>query len=150
MLEGSPTKSWYLWGFSTPTLCFLECRDTRSGDVASDILLNSNCQILVTDVFSGYGKAIRISNIERKKSDKALIQNANCNAHARRYFFKPRLHYKEAEFYLEHYHQIYQLNSDSKGKPHAEILELREQMRPRFEAMKKMAMEELPRYPATN
>ena len=34
MLEGSDTKSWYLWGFSTPKLCFLECHDTRSGDIA--------------------------------------------------------------------------------------------------------------------
>jgi transposase len=33
MLEGSEKKSWYLWGFSTPDLCFLECHDTRSGDV---------------------------------------------------------------------------------------------------------------------
>ncbi|MBL7555752.1 MAG: transposase [Bdellovibrionaceae bacterium] len=36
MLEGSDKKSWYLWGFSTPILCYLECcylecRDTRSG-----------------------------------------------------------------------------------------------------------------------
>lgn len=33
MLEGSLKKSWYLWGFSTASLCFLECHDTRSGDV---------------------------------------------------------------------------------------------------------------------
>lgn len=38
MLEGSDTNSWYLWGFSTPRFCFLECHDTRSGDVASDTL----------------------------------------------------------------------------------------------------------------
>jgi transposase len=51
MLEGSEKKSWYLWGFSTPQLCFFECHDTRSGDVASDVLLNSECEILVTDVY---------------------------------------------------------------------------------------------------
>jgi transposase len=150
MLEGSPTKSWYLWGFSTPKLCFLECHDTRSGDVASDILLNSNCEVLISDVFSGYGKAIKISNQSRLLKSKVPIENANCNAHARRYFYKPRVDYKEAIFYLEHYHHIYQLNADSKGKSHSEILALREQMRPRFEAMKAMALEELPRYPNKN
>jgi len=150
MLEGSATKSWYLWGFSTPTLCFLEAHDTRSGDVASDMLLNSNCEILVTDVFSGYGKAVKISNVERLKNQKPLIQNANCNAHARRYFFKPRLHYKEAEFYLEQYHQIYRLNAEAKGQPPDQVLKFRSQMKIHFEEMKNMAMAELPRYPNKN
>jgi transposase len=150
MLEGSDKKTWYLWGFSTLELCFFECHDTRSGDVASDILVNSDCEVLVTDVYSGYGKAIRIANEIRKSTGDPLIESANCNAHARRYFFKPRLGYKEAEFYLEHYHQIYQLNSDSKGKSPLEILELRSEMKPHFEAMRKKALEELPRYPARN
>lgn len=148
MLEGSDKKTWYLWGFSTPKLCFLECHDTRSGDVASNILLNSKCEILVTDVYAGYSKAIRISNEIRLKSNQSLIKSANCNSHARRYFFKPRLKYKEADFYLEHYHQIYQLNSDSKGQPPDVVLELRFQMIPHFEAMKKRALEELAMYPS--
>jgi transposase len=143
MLEGSDKKTWYLWGFSTPTSCFLECHDTRSGDVASDILIGSSCEVLVSDVFSGYGRAIRECNVVRAKNQQELIKNANCNAHARRYFFKPRLDYKDADFYLEEYHQIYQLNSDSKGKSHAEILELRNQMRSRFEAMKVQAEKEI-------
>ena len=150
MLEGSDKKSWYLWGFSTSEVCFLECHDTRSGDVASDILLGSKCEVLVTDVFSGYDKATRIANQARRAAEQVLIFNANCNAHARRYFFKPRHAYKEAHFYLDHYHEIYQLNEDAKGKTAAEVLELRSQMRSRFEAMKKRAMEELPRYPDKN
>lgn len=150
MLEGSEKKSWYLWGFSTPTLCFLECHDTRSGDVASDILLNSECEILVTDVYAGYGKAIKITNQSRLIRGKIPIESANCNAHARRYFFKTRGKYKEAEFYLDHYHQIYQLNSDSKGKPPDVVLELRLQMKPHFEAMKQRATAELPMYPSKN
>lgn len=150
MLEGSDKKSWYLWGFSTPQLCFLECHDTRSGDVASDVLLKSNCEILVTDVFSGYGKAIKITNQSRLSEQRMLIKNANCNAHARRYFFKPRLQYKEANFYLEHYHQIYQLNVDAKDKSHAEILQARSQMKIHFEEMRKRAFDELPRYPNNN
>jgi len=150
MLEDSDKKSWYLWGFSTPELCFLECHDTRSGDVASDILLQSKCEVLVSDVYSGYGKAIRLANETRQSTHKVLIKNANCNAHARRYFFKPREHYKEAYFYLDHYHEIYQLNTDSKGKPPDQILELRSRMRVHFEAMKQRALEELPKYPSKN
>lgn len=150
MLEGSHKKTWYLWGFSTPEHCFLECHDTRSGRVASSMLLESKCEVLVSDVFSGYGRAIRLANESRQASEKVLIKNANCNAHARRYFFKPRLHYKEAYFYLDHYHEIYQLNTDAKGKTHSEILELRSQMKPHFEAMKQKAMEELVRYPNQN
>jgi hypothetical protein len=146
MLEGSDTKSWYLWGFSTPEHCFLECHDTRSGDVASDILLNSKCEVLVSDVYSGYAKAIRIVNQSRLLKGLAPIENANCNAHARRYFFKSRLAYPDAEFYLDHYHEIYQLNSAAKGRPPEEVLKMRAEMRPLFEAMRQRAMDELLRY----
>lgn len=147
MLEGSDKKSWYLWGFSTATLCFLDCHDTRSGDIAIDILEKSNCEVLISDVYGGYDRAIRLINVERQKNKKKLIKGANCNAHARRYFYKMRHAYKESEFYLEHYHQIYQLNSDSKGKTDSEILELRSQMKSRFEAMKAKTEEEIFNYP---
>lgn len=136
MLEGSAKKSWHLWGFSTPEHCFLECHDTRSGDVASDFLLNSACEVLLTDVYSGDGKAVRVRNLNRKLRGKVPIESAYCNAHARRYFFKPRLHYPESHFYLEHYHQIYQLNAERKGKPPDETLLIREKMKPYFELMK--------------
>jgi transposase len=147
MLEGSPTKSWYLWGFSSSKLCYLDCHDTRSGDIAVNVLKESNCEVLISDVYGGYDKAIRITNIDRQENKKTLIRNANCNAHARRYFFKVRGNYKETEFYLEHYHQIYQLNSESKGKTESEILELRSQMKSRFEKMKKQAETEFHSYP---
>ncbi len=147
MLEGSLTKSWYLWGFSTSKLCFLDCHDTRSGDIAFDVLKKSNCEVLISDVYGGYDKAIRLTNLERQRNLKTLIRNANCNAHARRYFYKVRHLYKEAEFYLEHYHQIYQLNSESKGKTESEILHLRTQMKWRLEAMKKQAEVEINSYP---
>lgn len=150
MLEGSDKKSWYLWGFSTPEYCFLECHDTRSGDVASDVLLKSKCEVLVTDVYSGYGKATRIANEQRRKMGLALIQNGYCNSHSRRYFHKSWSKYKEAEFYLDHYHEIYQLNTAAKGQAPPRVLELRAQMKPHFEAMRARALEELPRYPQKN
>lgn len=146
MLEGDEKKSWYLWGFSTELLCYLECRDTRSGDIASDILVKAKCAVLVSDVYTGYGKAIRIANEFRQLSNMSLILPSHCNAHARRGFFKMWSKYKEAEFYLDHYHEIYELNSKSKGQPPPIVLALREQMRPRFEAMKQRAMEELSSY----
>lgn len=150
MLEGSGKKTWHLWGFSTPESCYLECHDTRSGDVASGVLLGSACEVLVTDVYSGYSKATRVVNIDRQLKGKRPIENAYCNAHARRYFYKPRLKYPEAEFYLLHYHDIYQLNFESKAKPPDEVLRLREKMSSHFEAMKTRAIEELPRYPDGN
>jgi len=150
MLEGSNKKTWHLWGFSTKEYCFLECHDTRSGDVASDILLNSNCEVLLTDVYSGYHKATRVVNIKRSLDGKAPIENGYCNGHARRYFYKPRLDYPEAEFYLLKYHEIYQINDEAKGNPADEVLALRQKMRINFEAMKTKAMEELPRYPDGN
>lgn len=150
MLEGSEKKSWFLWGFSTPKSCYLECHDTRSGDVASDVLLNSVCEVLLTDVYSGYGKAAREVNRKRYEQGKAPFRQGYCNGHARRYFFKPRLHYPESHFYLDHYHEIYRLNDESKGKPPDEVRSLREQMAPRFAAMKERAQQELPGYPKGN
>ena len=147
MLEGSDKKSWYLWGFSTPEHCFLECHDTRSGDVASGVLLRSRCEVLVTDVYSGYGKAIRVTNEKRVAAGLARMSSAYCNAHARRYFHRCWPQYKEAEFYLEHYHEIYQLNAKSKGQPPLRVVELRAQMKPRLEAMKAKALQELASYP---
>ena len=146
MLEGDEKTNWYLWGFSTDELCFLECRNTRSGDIASDILMKSQCEVLVSDVYTGYGKAIRVANEARQSRQLPLIAAAHCNAHARRNFFKMWPQYKEAAFYLDHYHEIYQLNSKSKGQDPPLVLELRSQMRPRFEAMKAKAMEELACY----
>jgi transposase len=147
MLEGSNKKTWFLWGFSTQAACFLECHDTRSGDVASDVLLKSRCEVLVSDVYSGYGKAVRIVNEQRREVRLPVIQNGYCNSHARRYFHKAWSRYKEAEFYLDHFHEIYQLNSAASGQPPPLCLELRNQMRPRFEAMRAKALEELPSYP---
>lgn len=148
MLEGSTKKNWFLWGFSTETLCYLDCRNTRSGDVAEAILSKSKCEVLLSDVYSGYGRAIRICNKARDPLGLPLVQCAFCNAHARRYFFKSFPTYKEAQFFLDHYHEIYQLNSKSKGKPPPEVLELRAQMRPLFEEMKNRAYQELSTYSA--
>ena len=147
MLEGSDKKSWFLWGFSTSEHCFFECYDTRSGEIPGDVLLNSKCEVLLTDAYSGYNKARKAANLKRLQAGRPEIRGADCNAHARRYFFKARNGYPESEFYLDHYHEIYQLNKAAKGQGPPHVLELRSQMRPRFEAMKKKALEECPTYP---
>ena len=147
MLEGDEKKSWSLWGFSTADTCYLDCRNTRSGDVVSQFLVQSQCEVLLTDVYSGYGKAVRETNQVRILEKKPLITSAYCNAHARRYFFKAFSSYPEARFYLDHYHEIYQLEGKSDSKPPPDILALRSEMRPRFEAMRAKALEELPAYP---
>jgi len=147
MLEGSSKKNWFLWGFSTPDTCYLECRDTRSGDVASQFLTQSQCEVLISDVYSGYRKAIREANVIRSTEGRPQIRNAYCNAHARRYFFKAYPQYPEAQFYLDHYHEIYRTEASVQGKPPPIILEARAQMRDRFELMKAKALEELPSYP---
>jgi transposase len=147
MLEGSDKKSWYLWGFSTQDSSFLECRDTRSGDVASDVLIKSKCEVLVTDVYSGYGKATREVNGERIKTEKTPIKSAYCNAHARRYFHKAWPHYKEAQYYLDQYHEIYLLEALARGQPPPQVLELRAQMRVLLEDMQIRAQDELTSYP---
>ena len=150
MLERGGGKKWYLWGFSSQKYCFLECHNTRSGDVASDLLKDSKCEVLISDVFSGYAKAVRIANLLRMEAKKPKIISANCNAHARRYFHKPHEQYPEARFYLDHYHEIYQLEELTKGKPPPEIIKIREKMRERFEAMKQQALNEQLMYPSAS
>jgi hypothetical protein len=98
-------------------------------------------------VYSGYRKAIREANVLRSAEGRPQIRNAYCNAHARRYFFKAYPQYPEAQFYLDHYHEIYRCEASAQGKPPPLILKARAQMRDRFELMKSKALEELPGYP---
>ena len=39
-----------------------EARDTRSGSVASELLIESQCEYLISDVFSGYKRAVKDSS----------------------------------------------------------------------------------------
>lgn len=137
MLEGDAKTRWFLWAFSSQTSCFFECHDTRSGDVSTEVLKDSSCQFLLSDVYSGYGKSIKIVNEERKKDNIAPILAAYCNAHARRYF-KDRDSDEvcaDAEYMVVKYKEIYKLNDDSKNQPSKIVLELRAKMKPIFETM---------------
>ena len=67
MLEGSPRKNWYLWGFSSSLSTFFEIQESRSGSVASSILDKSSCRYLMSDVYSGYIKAVKDGNKYREE-----------------------------------------------------------------------------------
>jgi hypothetical protein len=64
----------------------------------------------VSDVFSGYRKAVADSNIYRKENKLQEIKNVYCNAHARRKFKEAEKSYAgESEFFLRCYQKIYHL-----------------------------------------
>jgi hypothetical protein len=141
MLEGSKKKSWYLWGFSTSKTSYFEIHDTRSGDVASTILAEAKAEWLVSDVFSGYGKAVRDVNVLRQQKNYTIIKNVYCNAHARRKFKEASEKYAdEAAWYVGLYKKIYRLERIAKARPPERVLRVRRLMRPVFEAMKARAM----------
>lgn len=140
MLEGDKKSNWYLWGFSSATASYFEARDTRSGTVASDFLEGSNCKYLVSDVYSGYAKAVRIAN-EKRKDEK--IENIYCNAHARRKFKDSLTNYEsESRFFLYCYRKIYYLY---KNKNNDQFLitmnreKIKSRIRTYFELMRKKA-----------
>lgn len=150
MLEGDVKNNWYLWGFLKPGVsCFYECHDTRSGDVAWQILINSSCEVLLTDVYSGYKKAVRLANEERLKNQLPEILMAYCNSHARRKFVTTQKNKpQETEYMLAQYKEIYKIDKEVRGQSLDVILHARESMRSLFEAMKAHAQKNIDRFPA--
>jgi transposase len=117
MLEGDAKKRWYLWGFSNSYAAFFECHDTRSGDVSTNVLVQSTCQVLLSDAYSGYKKSINVANEIRASQGLPPIAAAYCNAHARRQFYsgtKDDTPSIDAEFIVKKYDEIYRLNDESK------------------------------------
>jgi transposase len=129
MLEGDETSYWYLWGFSTKQTSYFECHDTRSGDVATELLLQSKCRFLVSDVYSGYNKSVNETNKVRAEKLQEIIEHAYCNAHARRKFkeasevlkalaesitepearARAEAEYERSLFFIKQYRKIYRL-----------------------------------------
>lgn len=149
MLEGDEKSLWQLWGFSNNVAAYFEVRDTRSGDVAAELLSKSKCEYLVSDVFSGYGSAVRKANEVRRAKGLPLVANVYCNAHARRGFKRAKdLFLEEASFFIDEYKKIYHLNELCKERAPPGVLELRLQMVKHFEAMRSRALERLMAYPS--
>lgn len=136
MLEGDKKKTWYLWGFSTHRSSYFELHSTRSGEVAASILTEACCTFLVSDVYSGYKKAVTDANTIRINNKKPIIQNLYCNAHARRKFTEAKLAFPdESEYFLKSYDQIYRTG------------QTRIEMREVFNAMRAHALEIQFQYP---
>lgn len=167
MLEGDKTSRWYLWGFSTNQTSYFECHDTRSGDVATELLLQSRCRFLVSDVFSGYNKSVNDTNKTRAKKLEALIEHAYCNAHARRKFkeasevlkavaesiaepearVRAELEYQRSLFFIKQYRKIYRLEGLAQKFPKS-IQEIRLRHRKYFEKMRDRCMLDIAGYSA--
>jgi len=150
MLEGDAKKRWYFWGFSTEFACFFECHDTRSGDVSTQILNVSMCLVLLTDVYAGDIKSIRLANKQRIADGRPPILPANCNSHARREFWagdwdSPDMT-EDQKIVIEQYKMIYKLNKESKGLSPDSILQKRQEMKPHFEAIKAEAEAKIDTY----
>lgn len=149
MLEGHEKSRWYLWGFSNKKSCYFEIHDTRSGDVASELLINSDCEYLLSDVFSGYNKAINVSNEKRRILGRPLIYNPNCNAHARRKFKESTENFsEEAQYFVDEYKEIYLLEDKCKNLDKKEIEVIRSEMVIHFENMKSQAVKNIVGYPS--
>lgn len=147
MLEDNDNKSWYLWGFSTPKTSYFEVHDTRSGDVVSEVLKASKCEYLVSDVFSGYAKAVKDVNKLRKKKGLPNINNVYCNAHSRRKFKEATEKFpNEAQYFIDIYKKIYRLDKIARARPPDRILRVRRLMTKLFEEMKTSAMENVAGY----
>jgi len=141
MLEGDKRKNWRLWGFSTDRAAYFDARDTRSGDVASDLLKRSNCKYLVSDVYSGYKKAVNDTNLYRRGNGTEEILNIYCNAHARRKFKDSSKSYEdESEYFLWCYRKIYHLEKQKDFKRR------RSWQRLYFKAMEEMGDKLCPHY----
>jgi transposase len=148
MLEGDQTQNWYFWGFSSQKSAFFEAHSTRSGDVASRLLKDSLCEVLVSDVYSGYKKAAREANVHRAGVGRPSIQTSYCNAHARRKFKEADAFPEERDFFLRQYQKIYRLEHAARApdQPPDQLRENRLQMRPLFEEMRVFALERLACY----
>ena len=134
MLEGSKKPDWYLWGFSTKSSSYFECRDTRSGDVASEFLKGSRAEYLMSDVFSGYGKAVRETN---KVREGPPLKNVYCNAHARRKFKESVIRNPELSKVVgQLYGKIYRLEKIAKNRSARQVRRLRGYMAPIFKKIK--------------
>jgi transposase len=142
MLEGDSKKRWYLWGFSAKNSCFFECHHTRSGQVASNLLVDSKCEVLVSDVYSGYRKAVRDANERRLIESAPNISNAYCNSHARRGFVdSAELGDQAAQFMIDMYAECQAIENSSKGKAFEEILSSRQRLLPLFNRMRLFSVE---------
>jgi transposase len=142
MLEGDDSnRTWYLWGFSGNGESYFEIHNTRSGEVAAKFLAKSQCLFLMSDVYSGYIRAVREANEIRRKEGRPEITMLFCNSHSRRRFTEALVSYPdEAQFFIDQYAEIYRLEAELKLLNNSLDRNLkRAEMRPYFVAMAEAA-----------
>ena len=133
MLEGDENPNWYLWGFSNQYTCYFEYQNTRSGSVATNILLNSTAQVLVSDVFSGYIKAVKDVNKIRNDKNICELIAAFCNSHSRRKFKDAEVNFQEeTSYYINQYKKIYKIEKKCKNISPRRVKKFRKKMIPIF------------------
>ena len=148
MLEGHEKSNWYFWGFFSQHSCFFECHDTRSGEVAIDVLSESECRYFMSDAYTGYGKAIEEANELRRIAGLIEIVDVLCNAHARRYFTECG-ELEDANTFIAEYREIYKTDEEVKKlliNDSTEAKEKRAQLKENFTRMKLKAEADLERY----
>ena len=116
--------------------------------MAVEFLKDSRERYFVIDVFSGYSKAVKETNKIRQEDQRELLSNVYCNAHARRKFKESGEKYPdESQVFIELYAKIYRLEKIAKARPNSERkLRVRRLMKPLFEQMKVLAIEEVDAY----
>ena len=142
MLEGDESdRTWYLWGFTADGASYFEIHNTRSGEVAAKFLAESQCLYLMSDVYSGYIRAVREANVIRRAQGRPEIVMLFCNSHSRRRFTEAAISYPdEAQFFIDQYKQIYRLESELKLLTNPlSRRQKRAEMKAYFEAMASMA-----------
>lgn len=142
MLEGDESdRTWYLWGFTADGASYFEIHNTRSGSVAAKFLAESQCLYLMSDVYSGYIRAVREANVIRRAQGRPEIVMLFCNSHSRRRFTEAAISYPdEAQFFIDQYKQIYRLESELKLLTNPlSRRQKRAEMKTYFEAMTSMA-----------
>ncbi len=126
-------------------LVYFEVHNTRSGDVIIEFLTLAKAEFILNDGYQGYAKAIKFISENQKRR----IQEANCNAHAYRYFKEASITWKEESVvFLELYGQIYEIERQRKliedtDTPN-EHQKFRQQMVPLFEKLKNECEKALP------
>ena len=95
----------------------------------------------MSDVFSGYGKAVSDVNAYREERGIALLKNAYCNAHARRKFKEAEANFpEEVKTFIHSYREIYRLEKEVKISSAEGKLRKRSNMEFYFEEMRRKSI----------
>ena len=108
--------------------------------MASGFLRDCRCEYLVSDVFSGYSKAVKDVNKYREERGLRKLISAYCSTHARRKFKDAEGNFPEETKRFRHsYKYIYRLNKESRGLSRDGVLRKRSEMDFYFKEMKRAA-----------